>query len=153
MRLALIQPEIPQNVGAILRLGACLGVGVDLVGPLGFVTSDKRMRRAGMDYIDLADMRQHGSWDAFVRNASGRLVLFTTKGADSLYGFEFNASDVLMFGSESAGAPEYVHEAADARLRVPMRAETRSLNIALSAALALGEGLRQTNGLPKEIQT
>jgi tRNA (cytidine/uridine-2'-O-)-methyltransferase len=152
MRLALIQPEIPQNVGAILRLGACMGVGIDLIGPLGFIASDKRMRRAGMDYLELAEMQRHDSWGSFVERSSGRLVLLTTKGEDSLYDFEFKPSDVLMFGSESAGAPDYVHQAATARLRLPMRVEARSLNIALAAALALGEGLRQTNELPKEIR-
>lgn len=153
MRIALIQPEIPQNVGAILRLGACMGAPVDLVGPLGFVASDKRMRRAGMDYIDMADMRRHASWSAFLATNPGRKVLLTTKGEHSLYAFDFRPDDVLLFGSESAGAPESVHAAANVRLRLPMRPGARSLNLALAAALALGEALRQTGGLPDGEET
>jgi len=151
MRIALIQPEIPQNVGAVLRLGACMGAPVDLVGPLGFVLSDRRLRRAGMDYMDRAALVQHAGWAAFRSAAaaeSGRLLLLTTSGDINLYDFAFGADDVLMLGSESAGAPPEVHVAAAARLRLPMRAGARSLNLALAAALALGEALRQTGGLP-----
>lgn len=151
MRIALIQPEIPQNVGAVLRLGACMGAPVDLVGPLGFVLSDRRLRRAGMDYLDRAALAQHVDWPAFREAAaaeSGRLLLLTTRGDVDLYDFAFASDDVLMLGSESAGAPPEVHAAAAARLRLPMRAGARSLNLALAAALALGEALRQTGGLP-----
>ncbi len=148
MRIALIQPEIPQNVGAILRLAACMGVGVDLIGPLGFVATDKRLRRAGMDYLDLAELRQHVTWQAFCDAQPGRRVLLTTRGDRSAYDFAFAAGDVLMFGAESAGAPDAAHAAAAARLRLPMRAGARSLNLALAVALTLGEALRQTDGLP-----
>jgi len=151
MRIALIQPEIPQNVGAVLRLGACMGAPVDLVGPLGFVLSDRRLRRAGMDYMDRAALVQHTGWAAFRAAAaaeSGRLLLLTTAGDIDLYDFAFAAGDVLMLGSEPSGAPPEVHAAAAARLRLPMRAGARSLNLALAAALALGEALRQTGGLP-----
>lgn len=149
MRIALIQPEIPQNVGAILRLGACLGAPVDLIGPTGFVASDRRMRRAGMDYLDLADLDRHASWNGFLASAPGRLVLLTTRAETSVYDFDFAAGDVLVFGSESAGAPASAHAAAAARVRLPMRPGARSLNLALAAALALGEALRQTGGLPQ----
>ena len=148
MRIALIQPEIPQNVGAVLRLGACLGVPVDLVGPLGFVASDARMRRAGMDYLDRAAVNRHASWQAFHADAPGRLVLMTTQADISAYEATFHGDDILLFGSESAGAPAEVHRAADLRLRLPMRAEARSLNLALAVAMAAGEALRQTGGLP-----
>ncbi len=150
LRLALIQPEIPQNVGAALRLCACLGVGVDLVGPFGFVLSDRRLRRAGMDYIELADTRRYSVWTAFAAATPARKLLLTTAGDRSLYGFAFRADDVVMVGSESAGAPECAHTAAAARLRLPMRAGARSFNVALAAALALGEALRQTGGLPDD---
>jgi len=153
MRIALIQPEIPQNVGAVLRLGACLGVAVDLVGPLGFVLSDRRLKRAGMDYVDLATLERHSGWSAFEAARTGRLALLTTQGETSLYDFDFRADDVLMLGSESAGAPAEVHAAADVRLRLPMRSGVRSLNLALAAALALGEALRQTDGLPEATET
>lgn len=148
MRIALIQPDIPQNVGAILRLGACLGAPVDLIGPLGFVATDARMRRAGMDYIDLAELVHHASWGAFMASRPGRLALLTTAGDASLYDFEFRSSDVLAFGSESAGAPATAHRDAAHRLRLPMRAGARSLNLATAVALALGEALRQTGDLP-----
>lgn len=148
LRIALIQPEIPQNVGAVLRLGACLGVPVDLVGPLGFVASDARMRRAGMDYLDLAAVSRHASWQAFQEDARGRLVLMTTHADRSFYDATLRADDILLFGSESSGAPAEVHRAADLRLRLPMRAEARSLNLALAVAMAAGEALRQTGGLP-----
>ena len=148
MRIALIQPDIPQNVGAALRLGACLGAPVDLIGPFGFAASDARMRRAGMDYLDLAEVRRWSSLEAFLERLDGRLLLLTTAGDASVYDFRFEADDVLAFGSESAGAPPEAHAAAVARLRLPMRPGARSLNLATSAALALGEALRQTGSLP-----
>ena len=144
MRLAIFEPDIPQNTGALLRLGACLGVPVDIIEPCGFHLDDRRLRRAGMDYLDLAEMTRHGSWQAYDSARAGRLILLTTA-ADLRYtDFAFEDSDNLLVGRESAGVPEAVHRAADARLRVPMRPASRSLNVALAAAMVLGEALRQT---------
>jgi len=150
MRLALYEPDIPQNAGALLRLGACLGVAVDIIGPCGFVLSDARFRRAGMDYLDHAALARHDSWSSFLAQKHGRLVLLTTGGDLAYHRFRFRADDTLLLGRESAGVPEAVHQAADARLRIPLRPETRSLNMALAAALVLGEALRQTEQFPKE---
>lgn len=149
MRIALFEPEIAGNVGAVLRLGACLGATVDLIEPMGFTWDDRRVRRAAMDYIDHVTVERHAGFDAF-RAAVGtcRLVLFTTKSAQSAYDFGFRPDDVLLFGKESAGVPHAVAEACDARVRIPMRPQVRSMNLAMSAALALGEALRQTAGLP-----
>lgn len=149
MRIALYEPEIAGNVGAVLRLGACLGAAVDLIEPMGFVWDDKRVRRAAMDYIDHVEIARHASFAAF-RAAIGpaRLVLFTTKATQSPYGFAFRPGDVLLFGKESAGVPPEVAEACDERLRIPIRGEVRSMNLAMAAGLALGEALRQTGGLP-----
>ena len=150
MRIALFEPEIAGNVGAVLRLGACMGVPVDLIEPLGFVWDDARVRRTAMDYIDHVSVTRHRDWDAFHASiGSARLVLLTTKGSVSAYDFAFRPDDVLLFGKESAGAPAQVHAASAGRIRLPMRAEVRSLNLAMSAGLALGEALRQTGGLPK----
>jgi tRNA (cytidine/uridine-2'-O-)-methyltransferase len=149
MRIALFEPEIAGNVGAVLRLGACLGAAVDLIEPMGFEWDDKRVRRVAMDYIDHVEVARHGTFDAFrAVIGSARLVLFTTKAKQSLYDFRFDAGDVLLFGKESAGVPTAVAEACDARLRIPMRPQVRSMNLASSAALALGEALRQTATLP-----
>ena len=153
LRLALLEPDIPQNVGTILRLGACMGVPVDVIEPCGFILEDRRLRRAGMDYIALCNMTRHRSWDDFRRSArshGGRLLLLTTAAMDDVHDFSFMPSDTLLFGRESAGAPAAVHEAADARLRIPMAAGARSLNVALAAAMVLGEALRQTGALPKD---
>ncbi|MDX1709826.1 MAG: tRNA (cytidine(34)-2'-O)-methyltransferase [Rhodovibrionaceae bacterium] len=154
MRLALYQPDIPQNTGAILRLAACLGVQVDIVEPCGFLLDDRRMRRAGMDYLEHADYRRHRSWPAYLdwraRAESGRLLLLTTAGARAYTDFTFAADDTLLLGRESAGVPKEVHALADATLRVPMRTGLRSLNVALAAAIVLGEALRQTDGFPPE---
>lgn len=149
MRIALFQPEVAGNVGAVLRLGACLGAGIDLIEPLGFAWDDKRVRRAAMDYIDHVEITRHAGFDAF-RAASGssRLLLFTTKGAHSVYDFHFRSDDILLFGQESAGVPAEIADVCDARLRLPMRPQVRSMNLAMSAGLALGEALRQTGGLP-----
>lgn len=149
MRIALFEPEIAGNVGAVLRLGACLGVPVDLIEPMGFTWDDRRVRRAAMDYIDHVTIARHPGFDAF-RESIGtqRLVLFTTKGSHSPYDFPFRTDDVLLFGKESAGVPPGVADACDARLRLPMRPQVRSMNLAMSAALALGEALRQTASLP-----
>jgi len=151
MRLALFQPDIPQNLGAALRLGACLSVPVDVIEPCGFPLSDAGVRRAAMDYGALADLSRHASWGDFLaapQRAEGRLLLFTTKGAEPLHGFAFRPGDTLLFGRESAGAPPEVHAAADARLYIPLAAGARSLNLTVSAAIALSEALRQTNGFP-----
>jgi len=154
MRLALYQPDIPQNTGAILRLGACLGVAVDIIEPCGFVIDDRRLRRVGMDYLDRVAVRRHRSWAAFRRaraaEPGGRLILLTTRGACPHTEFAFAADDVLLLGRESAGVPDAVHAAADARLRVPMRPGLRSLNLALAAAVVLAEALRQTHGFPED---
>lgn len=151
MQIALYQPDIPQNAGTILRLCACLGVTAHLIEPAGFPISDRHFRRAGMDYLDQVEIRRHASWPAFEdwRQAEGRrLLLFTTRGAVSYLEHPFGPRDVLLFGRESAGVPDAVQAAADARLLIPMRPGLRSLNIAMAAALALGEALRQTRGFP-----
>jgi tRNA (cytidine/uridine-2'-O-)-methyltransferase len=149
MRIALFEPDIPQNAAAIIRLGACLGVPVDIIEPCGFLFSDAGFRRAGMDYLELADVVRHRSWEAFFASRTGRIVLMTTRAAVSYTAFPFLESDIVLLGRESAGVPETVHQAADARLRIPLRPGLRSLNLALTAAMATGEGLRQTGGFPK----
>jgi len=149
LRIALYEPEIAGNVGAVLRLGACLGVAVDLIEPLGFAWDDARVRRTAMDYIDHVSVTRHPDWAAFHASiGDARLVLLTTKGSISAYDFSFRPDDILLFGKESAGAPPLVHAACEGRIRLPMRAEVRSLNLAMSAGLAVGEALRQTGGLP-----
>jgi tRNA (cytidine/uridine-2'-O-)-methyltransferase len=149
MRIALYQPEIAGNVGAVLRLAACMGVSVDVIEPAGFVFSDARMRRAGMDYIEHADMARHQDWQTFQAQIAGRLILMTTKGSGSLYDFAFSPDDILLFGRESAGVPEDVAARCAARVRIPMAGSVRSLNLSVSASIAIAEGLRQTGGLPK----
>ena len=156
MRLALFQPDIPQNLGAALRLGACLGVPVEVIEPCGFPLSDAGVRRAAMDYGALAELTRHASWADFLghpERRAGRLLLFTTKGAASFLGFEFQAGDTLLFGRESSGAPPQVHAAADARLYIPLQPGARSLNLTVSAAIALSEALRQTNRFPTAAPT
>lgn len=149
MRIALFEPEIAQNVGAVLRLGACMGAAVDLIEPMGFEWDDRRVRRTAMDYIDHVAIARHAGFDAFRTSiGSCRLVLFTTKATQSAYDFGFMPDDVLLFGKESAGVPPAIADACDARLRIPMRPQVRSMNLAASAALALGEALRQTGSLP-----
>jgi len=149
MRLCLFEPEIAGNVGAVMRLGACFGVPVDLIEPLGFEWDDRRVRRTAMDYIDHVEVERHASFTAFRAATVGRLILFTTKGEASPYDFRFEAADILLFGKESGGVPADVAAEADARLRIPIRPQVRSFNLATSAALALGEALRQTGGLPR----
>jgi tRNA (cytidine/uridine-2'-O-)-methyltransferase len=147
MRIALYQPDIPQNTGTILRLAACLGVEAHLIEPAGFPTSDRAFRRAGMDYLDQVTLVRHVSWDAFElwrRAAALRLVLFTTRAATRYLDHRFTPHDVLLFGRESAGVPDEVHAAADTRLQIPIRPGLRSLNVAMSCAMAVGEALRQT---------
>lgn len=146
MRIALFQPDIPQNTGTILRLCACLGVEAHIIEPAGFPTSDRAFRRAGMDYLDQVQLVRHADWHAFEtwRHAAGaRLVLFTTKAATPYLAHRFAADDVLLFGRESSGVPSEVQAAADARLAIPIKAGLRSLNVAMAAALAVGEALRQ----------
>jgi len=148
MRLALYEPEIAGNVGAVLRLGACLGVAVDLIEPMGFIWDDRRVRRAAMDYIDHVSVTRHRTFEAFRASiGAARLVLFTTKVAHSAYDFAFLPDDVLLFGKESAGVPAEVADACTAKMRLPIRTEVRSMNLAMAAGLALGEALRQTGGL------
>ena len=145
MRLALFQPDIPQNVGACIRLSACFGVELHVIEPVGFGFDDRAMKRAALDYGPLGHMTRHADWDAFqAARGAGRLVLFTTRGATSLTEFVFKSGDTLLFGKETSGAPDFVHAAADARVVIPIRPEARSLNLAVSAGVALWEGLRQT---------
>lgn len=146
MRLALYQPDIPQNTGAVLRLAACFGLPVDVIEPCGFVFDDRRLRRAGMDYLEHVDLRRHRSWDAYLAaraREAGRLILLTTKGAMPHVQCRFEATDSLLLGRESAGVPEDVHAAADLRIRIPMRPGLRSLNVAMTAAIVAGEAMRQ----------
>ncbi len=149
--LALFQPDIPQNAGAVLRLAACLGVVVHIIEPAGFDLSDRRMRRVGMDYLDRAALCRHGDFAAFEAWRAGegcRLVLFTTAADRPYTDFAFGPDDILLFGRESAGVPADIHARADVRLLVPMRPGLRSLNVAMTAAMVLGEALRQTGGFP-----
>ncbi len=149
--IALYQPDIPQNTGTILRLGACLGVTVHLIEPAGFPISDAALKRAGMDYLERAVMTRYVSYEAFSawRKETGRrLVLLTTKSAQAYTDFTFQPDDILLMGRESSGVPETVHQMADARLTIPMAPEMRSLNVAVSAGMVLGEALRQTAGFP-----
>lgn len=149
MRLALFQPDIPHNVGACIRLSACFGVELHVIEPTSFNFDDRAMKRAALDYGPLSHMTRHSDWDAFQRErAPGRLVLFTTRAAEPLTDFLFQPDDVLMFGKESAGSPDYVHAAADARIFIPIRPETRSLNLSVSAGIGLHEALRQLHALP-----
>ncbi len=146
-RIALYEPDIPQNTGTILRLAACLGVETHLIEPAGFPTSDRAFRRAGMDYLDKVALVRHPSWDAFSawrRERDLRLVLFSTQATLSYLDHVYGATDILLFGRESAGVPEAVHAAADVRLGIPMRPGLRSLNVAMTCAMAVGEALRQT---------
>ena len=151
MRIALYEPDIPQNAGTILRLAACLGVEAHIIEPAGFPVSDRAFRRAGMDYLAAATIVRHADWMAFEawrRTIGARLVLFTTQASRSYLDHTYRADDVLLFGRESAGVPERVHQAADSRLIVPIRSGMRSLNVAVTAAMAIGEALRQLDAFP-----
>lgn len=155
MRLALYQPDIPQNTGTILRLAACLGVGVEVIAPTGFDMTDKALRRAGLDYLEHVAVQRHESFerfDAWRRGDGGRLVLMSTHAPQSHLDFAFLSGDILLLGRESAGVPEVVHKAVDARIAIPMRPGLRSLNVAVAAAVVLGEALRQTGGFPDPMQ-
>jgi tRNA (cytidine/uridine-2'-O-)-methyltransferase len=148
VELALYQPDIAQNTGTLLRLGACLGISVHVIHPAGFPFSRQTLKRGGLDYLDFADVVEHDSYaqfDEWRRRENRRLVLLTTKVSDSAYAAVFGADDVLLFGRESAGVPDAVAADADLRLRIPMRDGMRSINVALSAAMILGEAMRQTN--------
>jgi tRNA (cytidine/uridine-2'-O-)-methyltransferase len=148
LRLALYQPDIPQNAGSLMRLCACLGVAMDIIEPCGFLLTDRNFRRAGMDYRAGTDLTRHESWEAFRTKAPGRLLLLTTQAARSYADFAFQPSDTLILGRESAGVPQTVHETVDGRLLIPMRPGMRSINVAQAAAMVLGEALRQTDSFP-----
>jgi len=148
IRVALFEPDIPQNTGTILRLCACLGIEAHLIEPAGFPVSDRAFRRAGMDYLDHVALQRHPSWDAFEawRRAEGlRLALFTTRGSQPYLAHRYRADEILLFGRESAGVPDTVHRAADARLLIPIRPQLRSINVAMAVAMAVGEAIRQTS--------
>jgi tRNA (cytidine/uridine-2'-O-)-methyltransferase len=155
MRLALYEPDIPQNAGSLIRLGASLGVPVDIIEPCGFLLTDRSFRRAGMDYLAQAEVTRHDSWTAYLAGfraaRTGRLVLLTTRSTLSYTGFAFAPGDTMLVGRESAGVPEAVREAADAQLVIPMRPGQRSLNVAQAAAMVLGEALRQTGLFPQPL--
>jgi tRNA (cytidine/uridine-2'-O-)-methyltransferase len=146
LRIALYQPDIAGNTGTILRFAACLDLGVDIIEPAGFPLSDRALKRAGMDYLEMAALTRHVDWNAFEekrRSGARRLVLLTTKAATAYTDFAFAEDDTLLFGRESAGVPDPVHEAADARLTIPMQPGARSINVALSVAMVAGEAIRQ----------
>jgi tRNA (cytidine/uridine-2'-O-)-methyltransferase len=146
LTITLFQPDIPQNTGTMLRLCACLGIGAAIIEPAGFPVTDRAFRRAGMDYLDQVDLRRHASWNAFEtwrKDTNRRLVLLSTKAEQSYTAFGFAEGDILLLGRESAGVPEMVHEAADARLRIPLVGAMRSLNVAVACAMVAGEALRQ----------
>lgn len=150
MRLALYEPDIPQNTGTLLRLAACLGLPIDIIEPCGFLLDDRRLRRAGMDYLAQAALTRHRSWRSYQEQRKGRLILLTTKGQVGYTDFRFAESDNLLVGRESAGVPESVHAAAAARLIIPLQPGARALNVAVAAAMVVGEALRQTGGLPAQ---
>ena len=150
MRLALYQPDIPQNTGTILRMAACLGVSVDIIGPAGFDFSDRAMKRAGLDYLDNVELHKHASFASFEtwrRKEGLRTVLATTKASQSYTKFSYRSNDIIMLGRESAGVPENVSDVADELVVIPVREGLRSLNVAVAAAMIVGEALRQTGGL------
>ena len=155
MRLALFQPDIPQNTGTLLRLGACLDLALDIIEPCGFIFNEKALRRAGMDYLEQVSYRRHNSWQEFLAfrqmhpDEYGRIVLMTTHASYPYTDFHFEKNDIILMGRESAGVPEEVHHTADARLLIPMNPNARSINMAVSAAMVIGEALRQTNLFPQ----
>ncbi|MBW8733007.1 MAG: tRNA (cytidine(34)-2'-O)-methyltransferase [Asticcacaulis sp.] len=154
MRLALYQPDIPQNLGAAIRLCAAFAVDLDIIEPCGFPLNDKAIRRAAMDYGQCAKVSHHTGWDAFldfrrdVLGPEARLILFTTRGAEPLNGFDFRPDDILLMGRESAGVPDDVHDTADARVFIPISSAARSINVVTAAAIGIAEALRQTNAFP-----
>lgn len=150
MRIALFEPDIPQNTGNILRLGACLGVPVDIIEPCGFPLSDRGLKRAGLDYLTIATMHRFDSWEAYLENLKpkARLILMTTASAEPYQDFAYKEGDVLLMGRESAGVPTHVHDRADARLFIPMAPGARSLNVSSACAMVAGEALRQLSAFP-----
>lgn len=150
----MFQPDIPQNTGTLLRLGACLDIELDIIEPCGFIFSERILKRAGMDYLDMVRYRRHHSWEHFLQYRAehpeeyGRIVLLTTHASEPYYNFEFRPNDIILMGRESAGVPEEVHQTADARLLIPMNRNARSINVAVSAVMVVGECLRQVNGFP-----
>jgi tRNA (cytidine/uridine-2'-O-)-methyltransferase len=151
LRLALFEPDIPQNTGALLRLAACFAIPVDLIEPCGFLLDDRRLKRAGLDYAAICPVTRYRSWDAFLadRDRRSRLVLMTTSGTVALHRFAFAADDTILLGRETAGVPQAVHRAAAARVAIPLRPPARSLNVAVAGAIALAEALRQTALFPE----
>lgn len=155
MRLALFQPDIPQNTGTLLRLGACLDIELDIIEPCGFVFSEHALKRYGMDYLQLVKYRHHKSWEHFLQYRAehpdeyGRIILLTTHASQPYTEFNFQPNDIILMGRESAGVPAEVHQTADARLLIPMNANARSINVAVSAVMVIGECLRQTDSFPK----
>lgn len=155
MRLALFQPDIPQNTGTLLRLGACLDLPLDIIEPCGFIFNEKAMKRAGMDYLGMASYKRHNSWEDFLAYRQehpeeyGRIILLTTHATTAYTDFKFLSNDIILMGRESAGVPEAVHQLADSRLLIPMNQHARSINVAVSAVMVIGEALRQTNLFPK----
>ena len=145
MRLALVEPDIAGNAGTLIRLGACMGVPVDLIEPMGFPFGNRAMARAGMDYVEQASVTRHSDWESFAAVTTGRLVLLTTRGATPLWQARFQGDDVLLLGAEGSGAPPHVHDAAALRVAIPTQPGCRSLNVAVAGAMALGEALRQTH--------
>lgn len=155
MRLALFQPDIPQNTGTLLRLGACLDLPLDIIEPCGFIFNEKAMKRAGMDYLDMVSYKRHNSWEDFLTYRKehpkeyGRIILLTTHATITYTNFKFLPNDIILMGRESAGVPEAVHQLADSRLLIPMNQNARSINVAVSAVMVIGEALRQTDLFPK----
>lgn len=154
MRLALFQPDIPQNTGTLLRLGACLDLPLDIIEPCGFIFNERAMKRAGMDYLNIVFYKRHNSWDDFLDYRKqhpeeyGRIILLTTHATQAYTDFKFLPNDIILMGRESAGVPEAVHQLADSRLLIPMNPNARSINVAVSAVMVIGEALRQTNLFP-----
>ena len=149
MRIALYEPDIPQNTATLIRLGACLGIAVDIIEPCGFVFSDSGFKRAGLDYLDRAEIIRHSSWNAFLAHTNNRVVLLTTKARLPYTAFDFDEKDVLLLGRESAGVPDEVHAQVDCAIRIPMKSGLRSINVAMAGAMVVGEALRQTDGFGK----
>jgi tRNA (cytidine/uridine-2'-O-)-methyltransferase len=150
LRLALYEPDIPQNTGALIRLATCLGLPIDVIEPCGFPFSERDLRRSALDYYNSAEIKIHASWSQFleIRSEKCRILLLTTKAATAYTDFSYHPGDVILLGRESAGAPKSVHAAADARLRIPLVADMRSINVTHAAAMVTGEALRQINGFP-----
>ena len=153
MLIALFEPDIPQNTGSMVRLAACMGIPLHIIEPCGFPLEDKRLRRVALDYYDLATVTRHSSWQAFIDlyqiQGSNRLILLTTHATDTHTCFDFQPDDILLFGRESAGVPDYVRGAVDASVKIPMQTGARSLNLVQAASMIVGEALRQTNQFPR----